>query len=114
MIHGTDTMVQTAQTIKKHATRDKVVVITGAMLPFMKESDAMFNFGGAFIAAQTLEPGIWITMNGHIFKSDDVEKNTRKEFLRRPNLGLFADAKSCKNLINTNSFDILPLFQRRF
>ena len=79
VIHGTDTMVQTAQTIKEHAPQGKVVVITGAMLPFsIKESDAMFNFGGAFIAAQTLEPGIWISMNGHIFRSDNVEKNKRK------------------------------------
>ena len=79
VIHGTDTMVQTARTIKEHASQDKVVVVTGAMVPFaIKESDAMFNFGGAFIAAQTLEPGIWISMNGHIFRSDDVEKNKRK------------------------------------
>ena len=79
VIHGTDTMVQTAQTIKEHASRDKVIVITGAMLPFsIKESDAMFNFGGAFIAAQTLDPGIWISMNGHVFRSDDVEENKRK------------------------------------
>jgi len=79
VIHGTDTMVQTAQTIKEHASQDKVVVITGAMLPFsVKESDAMFNFGSAFIAAQTLEPGIWISMNGHIFRSDEVEKNKKK------------------------------------
>ena len=79
VIHGTDTMVQTAQAIKEHTSQDKVVVITGAMLPFsIKESDAMFNFGGAFIAAQTSEPGIWISMNGHIFRSDGVEKNKRK------------------------------------
>ena len=72
-----------------------MIVITGAMLPFsVKESDALFNFGGAFIAAQTLEPGIWISMNGHIFKSDDVEKTQGREFLRRLNLGLFADTKS--------------------
>ena len=84
VIHGTDTMVQTDQTIKKHASGDKVVVITGAMLPFsIKESDAMFNFGGAFIATQTLAPGIWISMNGNIFKSDDVEKNTRKGIFER-------------------------------
>ena len=78
--HGTDTMVQTAQTIKEHtSSHDKVVVITGAMLPFsIKESDAMFNFGGALIAAQTSEPGIWISMNGRIFRSDDVAKNKRK------------------------------------
>ena len=79
VIHGTDTMIQTAQTIKEHTSQDKVVVITGAMLPFsIKESDAMFNLGGAFIATQTLDPGIWISMNGHIFRSDDVEKNKRK------------------------------------
>ena len=79
VIHGTDTMVETAQTIKEHASQDKVVVITGAMLPFsIKESDAMFNFGGAFIAAQTSEPGIWISMNGRIFRSDDVAKNKIK------------------------------------
>ena len=79
VIHGTDTMVQTARTIKEHASQDKVVVVTGAMVPFaIKESDAMFNFGGAFIATQTLDPGIWISMNGDIFRSDDVEKNTRK------------------------------------
>ena len=79
VIHGTDTMIQTAKAIREHASQDKVVVITGAMLPFsVKESDAMFNFGGAFIAAQTSEPGIWISMNGHIFRSDNVEKNKRK------------------------------------
>ena len=79
VIHGTDTMVQTARTIKEHASQDKVVVVTGAMVPFaIKESDAMFNFGGAFIATQTLGPGIWISMNGQIFRSDDVEKNKRK------------------------------------
>ena len=84
VIHGTDTMVQTAQTIKEHTPQDKVIVITGAMIPFsIKESDAMFNFGAAFIAAQTLDPGIWISMNGHIFRSDDVEKNKGKGIFER-------------------------------
>ena len=79
VIHGTDTMVQTAQTIKEHTSQDKVIVITGAMLPFsIKESDAMFNFGGAFVAAQTMESGVWISINGQIFKSDNVEKNKIK------------------------------------
>ena len=84
LVHGTDTMIQTAQTIKDHLSQDKVVVITGAMLPFsVKESDAMFNFGGAFIATQILKPGIWISMNGHIFSSNDVEKNKLKGVFER-------------------------------
>ena len=79
LIHGTDTMTETANTIKEHTSQDKVIVITGAMLPFsIKESDAMFNFGCAFNSAQTLEPGIWISMNGKVFNSGEVKKNKEK------------------------------------
>ena len=76
IIHGTDTMVDTAKTIKKNKPRGKVIVITGAMIPYsIKQSDAMFNFGSALAAAQLLTPGVWISMNGRIFGADDVRKN---------------------------------------
>ena len=80
LIHGTDTMVETAQAIKKvNLSENKVVVITGAMVPFsMKDSDAMFNFGSAFTATQILAPGIWICMNGKIFQHNKVKKNKLK------------------------------------
>lgn len=73
--HGTDTMIQTARALQPLAT-DRVIVLTGAMLPArFRESDAIFNIGGAIIAAQTLPPGVYIVMNGQVFEPDKLRKN---------------------------------------
>ena len=72
--HGTDTMVKTA--IKLQAIAGKVVVFTGAMQPAkFKSSDAEFNLGCAVAAVQSLPSGIYIAMNGRIFKPEKVRKN---------------------------------------
>lgn len=72
--HGTDTMIQTANALKQ--TRDKVIILTGAMKPAaFTNSDAAFNLGSAVIAAQILEPGIYIVMNGRVFDPTRVRKN---------------------------------------
>lgn len=73
--HGTDTMVETARVLAEHV-RDKTIVLTGAMIPIaFGSSDGLFNLGGALTAVQALAPGVYITMNGRIFRSDDVRKN---------------------------------------
>jgi L-asparaginase len=73
--HGTDTMIQTAQTLKPLG-RDKVIVLTGSMMPAkFRSSDAEFNIGGAVIAAQILPPGVYIAINGQIFDPDRARKN---------------------------------------
>jgi len=73
--HGTDTMIETAQKLRPLAA-DKVIVLTGSMMPAkFKSSDAMFNIGGALIAVQSLPPGVYIVMNGQIFKPDQARKN---------------------------------------
>jgi L-asparaginase len=73
--HGTDTMIQTAQTLKPLG-RDKVIVLTGSMMPAkFKSSDAVFNIGGAIIATQTLSPGVYLVINGQIFDPDRARKN---------------------------------------
>jgi len=61
---------------------NKTIVLLGAMIPFQfKESDALFNLGCALSAVQILPPGIYITMNGHVFEYHEVEKNrTAGEF----------------------------------
>ena len=75
--HGTDTMVKTA--IKLQAIAGKVVVLTGAMQPAkFKSSDAEFNIGCAVAAVQSLPPGIYIAMNGRIFKPENVRKNRER------------------------------------
>jgi L-asparaginase len=72
--HGTDTMVQSAQFLQQ--VEDKTIVLTGTMIPYVfKQSDALFNLGSAFTAVQCLPVGVYIAMNGQVFKADDVVKN---------------------------------------
>ncbi len=92
VIHGTDTMIETAGIIHRHIAKfgsgtttshavqsylaKKVVVLTGALQPAcMRESDAEFNLGGALVAAQTCPPGVFIVMGGRIYPWDKCKKN---------------------------------------
>jgi L-asparaginase len=73
--HGTDTMVETAEVLGR-ADLPKTIVLTGAMVPYMVvRSDAVFNFGCAVTAAQLSPQGVWIAMNGRVFRWDAVRKN---------------------------------------
>jgi len=73
--HGTDTMAETAKVLGP-AGLDKTIVLTGAMIPYkITGSDALFNFGTAFMAVQLLPAGVYIVMNGRIFNWDKVRKN---------------------------------------
>ena len=73
--HGTDTMVETAEVLGR-AALPKTIVLTGAMVPYMVvASDAVFNFGCAVTAVQLCAPGVWIAMNGQVFRWDAVRKN---------------------------------------
>ena len=75
--HGTDKMVATAKALAKSNIQDKTVVLTGAMIPyaFGSSSDGFFNLGCALSFVQTLDPGVYITMQGEYFKWYEVEKN---------------------------------------
>ncbi len=73
--HGTDTMVTTARALSDLAG-EKTVVLTGALNPArFVGSDAVFNIGCAVAAVQTLDPGIYIAMNGRIWDPSRVRKN---------------------------------------
>ncbi len=75
IVHGTDTMQTTAETLAR-ATLGKTIVLTGAMIPFdVARSDALFNFGYALALAQHLPIGVYVAMNGTLFKWDEVRKN---------------------------------------
>ena len=74
IIHGTDTMVETAKFLEE--IKNKTIVLTGSMQPArFKKTDAIFNSGFAFAAALSLENGVYIAMNGKIFNSSNVRKN---------------------------------------
>ncbi|MEM1022003.1 MAG: asparaginase domain-containing protein [Sphingomonadales bacterium] len=73
--HGTGTLGETARYLAQHVT-EKSVVLTGAMRPYsLHASDADFNLGGAIIAAQMVEPGVWGVMNGRVFPANKLNKN---------------------------------------
>ena len=73
--HGTDTMGETARAIGEKKF-DKVVILTGAMIPeSIAGSYALFNLGCALTAVQLLDKGVYIAMNGKIFNWDNVHKN---------------------------------------
>lgn len=72
--HGTDTMTDTARVLA--TIPGKTIVLTGALSPArFAESDAAFNLGMAFATAQTAPPGVYIAMNGHVFRGDRARKD---------------------------------------
>ena len=76
--HGTDTMTETAKLLAQNI-KNKTIIFTGAMIPYkFGSSDGLFNLGSALTAAQTLDTGVYITINGNIFKWDRVIKNREK------------------------------------
>jgi L-asparaginase len=80
--HGTDTMIDTAKVLE--AIPGKTIVLTGSMYPArFRDSDAVFNLGCAVIAAQTLQPGIYIAMNGQIFDPRTSRKNVEMNRFER-------------------------------
>ena len=83
VVHGTDTMVETAQVVGR-AALDKTVVFTGAMVPYtVQGSDAPFNLGFALAAALTLPRGVYVAMNAQIFQWDDVMKDKAEGTFKR-------------------------------
>lgn len=75
--HGTDTMVETAKYLATRNIKNKTIILTGAMVPiaFGTSSDGFFNLGSALAFAQTLDSGVYISMNGRYYYWNKVRKN---------------------------------------
>src|SRR5690625_7954739 len=66
-------MVETAAALGD--VGERVIVMTGALNPArFIDSDAVFNIGCAVGAVQALTPGVWIVMNGRVWKPVNVSK----------------------------------------
>lgn len=73
--HGTDTMPVTAGMLSRHV-KNKTIVLTGAMIPYkFGSSDGLFNLGSALAFVQSMPHGVYVAMNGKIFRGDNVRKN---------------------------------------
>ncbi|MFL6449797.1 MAG: asparaginase domain-containing protein [Bryobacteraceae bacterium] len=78
--HGTDTMEVTARALEG-AALGKVIVLTGAMIPYkFGSSDGLFNLGSALAFAQTLANGVYVAMNGCCFAAASVRKDRETGF----------------------------------
>lgn len=75
--HGTDTMPETARAVEAYGPlEDKTIVFVGSLAPArFKGTDAEFNIGFAVAAVQTLPDGVFVAMNGRVFRAGDVQKN---------------------------------------
>lgn len=73
--HGTDTMIETATFLTE--VKNKTIILTGAFKPEkFTNSDADFNVGVAIGALNILGKGVFIAMNGRVFKYDEVKRDT--------------------------------------
>lgn len=78
--HGTFTMKNTAKFLEEFVSKEglkKKIILTGAMVPIVgfSISDAAFNLGYSLASLKAINNGVFICMNGGIFKPDEVEKN---------------------------------------
>lgn len=87
--HGTDTMVETAKALAgRSELKKKIIVLTGAMVPYVfGSSDGLFNLGSAIAFVESLPAGVYIAMNGLYFPWNNVQKNKEKgefEYIKEP------------------------------
>jgi L-asparaginase len=77
IVHGTDTMVETAKVIGSCGL-PKTIILTGAMRCFeFKETDADTNLIAALTVAPLLPHGVFICMGGAIFPYNNVKKDRK-------------------------------------
>lgn len=80
VLHGTDTMAETAKyCFHKIKNLTIPVVFTGAMVPMgFEDTDATQNVTEALLSAKFLEPGFYISFHNQIFVVPHVHKNKEK------------------------------------
>jgi L-asparaginase len=80
VLHGTDTMQQTAEIVEAQWKDISVpVVFTGAMRPLgFVDTDAVQNVVEAMVLAKVLVPGVYISFHSRLFHVPGVRKNKAK------------------------------------
>jgi len=89
IVHGTDTLAITGETIHAALPEPRVpVVLTGAMRPFMlRNTDATQNLTEALLAVQIATPGVYVAMHNRLLRFPGVVKDLRlRTFVRSDEL----------------------------
>ena len=81
IIHGTDTMDQTAQYLYENLKSLEVpIILTGAMRPLeMNGTDAIQNVIEAIALTDVLGPGVYISFHSRVFRAPNVKKNKKSK-----------------------------------
>lgn len=75
--HGTYTMPDTARFLKNNLKKiDKKIILIGSLIPLtdFPFSDAPFNLGFAIGQLEHIKNGVYVCMNGKVFKPEEVIK----------------------------------------
>jgi L-asparaginase len=65
IVHGTSTMLETAEYLSERLPSEFTVVLTGALKPYRYEAtEAASNLGAAVCAARYFTPGVFVAMHG--------------------------------------------------
>lgn len=85
VLHGTDTLCVTGETLHRELTDlDRPVVLTGAMRPYeMNRSDALQNLTESMLAASLLSPGVYAVAHGRALRFPGVIKDRDLGTFRR-------------------------------
>lgn len=76
VLHGTDTMQQTAELVAKEFDSHIPIIFTGAMKPLgFDDSDAIQNVNEALILSKVVKPGVYISFHNRLFDVPGVRKN---------------------------------------
>lgn len=77
VIHGTDTMTESAKFVEVKLEQVKVpIVFTGAMKPMgFIDSDALQNVSEAILACDLADPGVYICFHGKLIPASKAKKN---------------------------------------
>ncbi|MEX0798815.1 MAG: asparaginase domain-containing protein [Bacteriovoracaceae bacterium] len=79
ILHGTDTMQQSAERVAAQFDSPVPVVFTGAMKPLgFEDSDAVQNVTEALMAAKLIKPGIYVSFHNRLFSVPGARKNKRR------------------------------------
>ncbi len=79
ILHGTDTMQDTAELCALSWKPSVPVVFTGAMKPLgFEDSDAIQNVTEAMMVAKIIQPGVYISFHNRLFEVPGARKNKVK------------------------------------
>jgi len=79
VIHGTDTMAETAAFCHEKFSPKVPVIFTGAMRPVgLEDTDAHQNVTEALVTSKLLKKGFYVAFHGEVFSVPNVRKNKKK------------------------------------